>query len=87
MEMRRRGGRRVNVSTYRSLGISGGCEVKSGSSAVHAGISDMSGGGLGGGHVETGELRRGSVEMSAGKVVVSVGGGGGDDGWEINAHD
>ena len=61
--------------------------MKSGSSAVHAGISDMSGGGLGGGHVGTGELGRGSVDMSAGKVVESVGGGGGDDGWEIRAQD
>ena len=57
--------------------------MKTGSSSVHAGISDM----LEGGHVETGECRRGSVEMSAGEMVESVGGGGGDDGWEIKAHD
>ena len=67
--------------------LTGGCEVKTGSSSVHVGRSDVSDGGLGGGHVETGEGRRGSVEMSEGEMVESVGGGEGDDGWEINAHD
>ena len=67
--------------------LTGGCEVKTGSSSVHVGRSDVSDGGLGGGHVGTGEGRRGSVEMSEGEMVESVGGGEGDDGWEINAHD
>ena len=61
--------------------------MKTGGSSEPAGISDMSEGGLGGGHVEPGGFRRGSVEMSVGAMVESVGGGGGDDGWEMIAHD
>ena len=49
-------------------------------SLVHGGTSNVLEGGSGGGHDETGECRRGSVDMSAGEKVESVGGGEGDDG-------
>ena len=61
--------------------------MKTGSSSGTAGISDMSEGGSGGRQVEPGGFRRGSVEISEGELSEVVGGGGGDDGWEITAHD